>query len=113
MDEQLRREVQLLHERICGAFQDPKRILILYALADHPRFVNELADMLDQPQSTISRHLKILRDRSLVDTKRDGQTIYYSLRNKRVIEILDLMRALLRDVLRAETDVLEGADIES
>lgn len=112
MDDQLRREVQLLHERICGAFQDPKRILILYALAEQPRYVNELAEMLDQPQSTISRHLKILRDRSLVETKRDAQTIYYSLRNERVIEILDTMRALLRDILRAETDVLESAGDE-
>ena len=41
VDEQLRREVNLLHANLCQALADPTRILILYALRDSPRHVSE------------------------------------------------------------------------
>jgi ArsR family transcriptional regulator len=99
MDERLEREVNLLHAHVCQALADPKRILILYALAESPKYVSELADKLDIPQPTISRHLKVLRERSLVTTEREGAAVYYSLTDARVIEALDLLRAVLSDTL--------------
>ena len=45
----LTREVNLLHANICQALADPKRILILYALAESPKYVNELAEAIDCP----------------------------------------------------------------
>ena len=74
MDERLEREVNLLHASICQALADPKRILILYALSEGPRTVTELTEALDVPQPTVSRHLKVLRERRLVSTERDGAT---------------------------------------
>jgi DNA-binding transcriptional ArsR family regulator len=99
VDDQLRREVNLLHASICQALADPKRILILYALAESPKFVNELAEFVDAPQSTISRHLKVLRDRQLVSSERIGTATRYSLTDPRVIDALDTMRAVLGDAL--------------
>src|SRR5450756_1642273 len=71
-DERLEREVNLLHASICQALADPKRILILYALSEGPRTVTELTEALDVPQPTVSRHLKVLRERRLVSTEREG-----------------------------------------
>ncbi len=99
MDERLEQEVNLLHAHVCQALADPKRILILYALADGPKYVSELADQLGIPQPTTSRHLKVLRERSLVATERDGATVYYSLTDRRVIDALEILRALLGDIL--------------
>ena len=99
MDDQLRRDVNLLHANICQALADPSRILILYALAESPKFVNELADFTDAPQSTVSRHLKVLRDRQLVMAQREGTAVRYSLADRRVIDALDTMRAVLADAL--------------
>ncbi len=110
MDDQLIKEIQVLHERVCGAFQDAKRLMILYAIAQKPRYVNELVEMLGLPQSTVSRHLKVLRDHYLVTTERDAQTVYYSLRTTHVITVLDAMRELLRDVLRQDADLLGAID---
>ena len=111
MDEQLNREVDLLHDRMCAAFQDPKRLLILYALAEKPRYVTELAELLELPQSTVSRHLKVLRDRSLVNTERQAQTVTYSLADPRVIEVLDTMRSIMRDVVLSKADLLNGREL--
>lgn len=105
MDEHLERQVTLLHASICQAMADPKRILILYALRERDMYVHEIADALDTPQSTVSRHLKILRDKSIVVADRDGASVKYSLYDERVIEALDIMRSVLRDMLARDADL--------
>lgn len=99
-------ELTLLHANICQALGDPKRILIMYALHDRPRHVSMLAEDLEMPQPTVSRHLKILRQRALVTTKREGPAVYYYLADPRIIEILNSMRQVLRDAFSRQTGVL-------
>ncbi|MCP4419765.1 MAG: winged helix-turn-helix transcriptional regulator [Chloroflexi bacterium] len=98
-------ELNLLHANICQALGDPKRIQMLYALHAEPRYVSALAVDLDLPQSTVSRHLRVLRQRSLVLTERDGQTVTYRLADPRIISILDMMRQVMRDALDRQTNV--------
>lgn len=100
------RELRLLHNNICKALGDPKRIQILYALDEQPRNVSSLAAALDMPQPTISRHLSILRQRSLVITERHGQTITYRLADRRIIDVLNTMRTILRDSLQRQSSLL-------
>ncbi|MGV8027218.1 MAG: ArsR/SmtB family transcription factor [Anaerolineaceae bacterium] len=98
----LEKEVTLLHKRICSAMSDTTRIMILYLLSEGSMYVNDMAEALDQPQSTVSRHLKILRERGLVATERQGTAILYSLPDRRIIEALDLMRYILNDQVMAD-----------
>jgi DNA-binding transcriptional ArsR family regulator len=99
VDQTLVEEVNLLHAQMCQGLADPTRILILYFLADKPRYVTELAEMLDIRQPTVSHHLKVLRERGLVTTTREGNAIRYELRDRRVVEALDLLRAMMADLL--------------
>ncbi len=99
MDKQLLREINQLHAQICGGLADPKRIAILYAVADKAMSVTELADTLETPQATVSRNLKVLRERGMVVAKRQGANIYYSLGDKRIVRALDLLREVLADEL--------------
>lgn len=94
----LTQELDLLHDRVCRAIGDPKRLMILYALYERPRYVVELAEELGFPQPTISRHLNALHNGGLVVKERQGQTVYYSLRDARIITVLDIMREMLRDM---------------
>jgi ArsR family transcriptional regulator len=103
--EQLEREVELLHTHVCGGLGNPNRILILYLLADHPRNVTELTDALSITQPTVSSHLKILRDCGLVLTKREGSAVYYSLVDPRIIEALNILRAILADLLTQQANL--------
>ncbi|MBI3363092.1 MAG: winged helix-turn-helix transcriptional regulator [Chloroflexi bacterium] len=95
MQTALRREVHQLHAEICQALSDPTRILILYELRDGPKNVGDLAETLEATQPTISRHLKVLRERRLVLAERDGTSVFYRLADQRVIKALDLLRAML------------------
>lgn len=104
-------EATLLHENVCQALADPKRIVILCLLADGPRNVSEIAAELDAPHSTVSRHLRVLRERRLVTAERDGVQVVYSLKDHRIIDALDLMRAVVMSCLREQgklADSLRG-----
>ena len=108
IDARLKREVDLLHQRVCPALGDPKRLLILYALAEGPLCVNELAETLDFPQPTVSRHLKVLRERGLVNTERSGTAIYYSLSDRRLIQAIDLLFGVLETQIAADAAVAKA-----
>ena len=71
-------------------------------------FVNEIAEALITPQSTISRHLRVLRERNLVSTERRGTAVLYSLLDERIIKVLDLMRAILNDQIQAEAAITKS-----
>jgi DNA-binding transcriptional ArsR family regulator len=104
IDPRLEQEAQLLHNRICYALGDPKRVLLLYLLADGSKCVNELVEALRLPQSTVSRHLRVLRERGLVNTERSGTAVFYALTDPRVIQALDLLRAVLVSQLTASAE---------
>jgi ArsR family transcriptional regulator len=107
MQTTLRREVHQLHAEICQALSDPSRILILYELREGPRNVGELAESLGMSQPTVSRHLKVLRDRRMVLTAREGTNVYYTLADARVIEALNLLREVLAGILEQRTALVE------
>ncbi|MCL5952479.1 MAG: metalloregulator ArsR/SmtB family transcription factor [Chloroflexi bacterium] len=108
MDKKLLKEINLLHAQICGGLADPKRIAILYALADGAASVNELAEALEMPQATLSRHLKVLRDRGIVVATRQGMNIFYSLADKRILQALDLLRQVLAKDLSKRSALAEA-----
>jgi DNA-binding transcriptional ArsR family regulator len=74
-------------------------IAILYELAEGRKNVSQLVEALDSPQATVSRHLKVLRERGMVNHERDGVHVYYSLADQRIIEALDLLRGVMADIL--------------
>jgi DNA-binding transcriptional ArsR family regulator len=111
MSDNLKEEVVRLHAQVCSGLADPNRILIIYTLADGPQCVNDIANKMELPQPTISRHLKILRERGIVKAERDGQTINYSLSDHRFIQALDLLRAALADQLNDQALLARQANL--
>jgi ArsR family transcriptional regulator len=105
--ENLSSEVHQLHASLCSALADPMRILILYTLNESPTTVNDLAARLGLSQPTTSRHLKILRDQSLVYATRQGANVEYSLADQRLIQALDLLLDVLRDRVQRRARLLE------
>jgi len=101
-------ELRAMHAMLCQAISDPTRIALLYELNDGPKNVTQLVNALSLPQGTVSRHLKILRERSLVNTRRDGSYIHYELADPRVVEALDLMRAIRSDILARQRSLAEA-----
>lgn len=108
VDPQLREELSHLVSEMCHALNDPKRLMVLYALADRPRTVNELAAYLETPQSNTSQHLSVLRDRGLLETERRGNHVIYALRHPKVVQAIDLLREVLNEEIARQHDLRFG-----
>jgi ArsR family transcriptional regulator len=66
--------------RLFSSLADPTRIRIIHALADHKRLnVSELAECTNLSVSAISHQMRLLRDRYLVSSQREGRSVYYTL----------------------------------
>jgi ArsR family transcriptional regulator len=103
----LAQEVTELHAEICSAMADPRRILLIYAISEQPRNVSDLADYIGISQPAASRHLKILRDRGLVQPIRQGASVEYRLTDHRLIEALNTLLEILRDRLTYRASLIE------
>ena len=89
------------------ALSHENRLLLLCLLAERERSVTELENILSLRQSAVSQQLARLRYDGMVDTRRDGKTIYYSLANedvRRVISVVDdIFRAPVKAADKKET----------
>ncbi|TAK13326.1 MAG: ArsR family transcriptional regulator [Anaerolineae bacterium] len=103
-------EIIQLHAQFCSALSDANRLLILYTLSEGELNVGELAAQLNIPQPTISRHLKVLRERGMVASKREGPAVVYRLGDDRVIQALDLLRTMMADTLKSQLALAENID---
>jgi len=104
----LTQEITALHADICSALADPTRILILYALNEKPCSVSELAEVLRLSQPAVSRHLNLLRERGLVSARREGQLVINTLTDPRIIQALDLLRAVLAANLKSRAALVKS-----
>ena len=67
---------------------DPKRLRILHTLMEGERCVRDIAEQIQMGQSAVSHQLRILRDARLVQFRRDGKVVYYSLADNHVFTLL-------------------------
>lgn len=93
--------VYRLHARILKALAQPRRLMILDYLHSGPKTVGEIVDGLALPQANVSQHLAAMRAEELVTTRREGNTVYYSLVSNTVVEACDLFHRFLQERLQA------------
>ena len=71
--------------------------------------VGEIQHQVGVESSNVSQHLGALRARGLVETRREGTSIWYSIRDPRVFDILDAARAIFESQLAAQAQLVGGA----
>jgi DNA-binding transcriptional ArsR family regulator len=89
--------VEQNHEQasaLLKAMSNPHRLLVLCHLARGEKCVGELESIVGLSQSALSQHLARLRHDGVVKTRRDAQTIYYSLRGDEAMTILTALAGL-------------------
>ena len=88
------------HADFCSICSNANRLKILDVLKDGEEYsVSELEDVTGISQSTISQHLKLMRDRGMVSRKKSGVNNYYSLVDERIVGALDIVHEVVRDQL--------------
>jgi len=77
---------------IFQALSHPTRIAILELLRDREYSARTIQEKLGLEQANLSQHLAILRSRQIVVNRKDGNQVFYSIRNPVLVQVLDLMR---------------------
>lgn len=80
-------------ERLAATFKalgDPSRLMLVSLLATEELCVHEIAERLGREQSAVSHQLRVLRDRQLVRSRREGRHIHYTLADGHVRAIFDV-----------------------
>ncbi len=75
------------------ALAHESRLVILCLLAEGEKPVMELAELLDERQPSVSQQLARLKEEDLVQTRRDGKNVYYSLAREEVRDVILVLHA--------------------
>lgn len=76
------------------ALANPHRLMILCELHNGERSVSALEAVVPLSQSALSQHLAKLREGGFVATRREAQTIYYSLADSRIVRLIGVLHEL-------------------
>jgi DNA-binding transcriptional ArsR family regulator len=105
----------MLQEYKASVFQalaHPTRIAILEVLREGEMPAGAIQERLAVEQANVSQHLAILRSRQIVNSRKQGNQVFYSLRNKVLIKVLDLMRQYFQAHLHESVEMLEEIQAE-
>jgi len=92
--------IYFLHAQVLRDLGHPRRLMILDHLHSGEKSVGELVEFLGLPQAKVSRHLKDLRDQGIVTARRNGNTVFYSLADSRIVLACDLLHDFLADRMK-------------
>jgi ArsR family transcriptional regulator, virulence genes transcriptional regulator len=99
------------HAELCKALANEHRLAILYALSQGEKCVSDLAAEIDISVHNVSQHLRLLKERQLVRSRKEAQTVYYSITNFKFIQGCTLIRQALIEQHQAKGESLLAAEL--
>lgn len=78
--------------RALKAIAHPLRLKILCVVGDQEVCVQDIVDAVGTSQSNISQHLAILRDKGVLQTRKDANRVFYRVADSRTLQLIVLMR---------------------
>jgi len=96
------KELYKLQAALCQIMAHPKRIELFEMLSKEELAVTVLAKRLGITVPATSQHLRLFRERGIAVTRRDGQTIYYSVEKPKLMDGCKVMREFLRKELESK-----------
>jgi DNA-binding transcriptional ArsR family regulator len=86
--------------RIAGRFKmlgEPMRLKILQAVCKEPRTVNDIVTATGSTQANVSKHLALLAASGILEREKDGQNVYYGVKDQLAVKMCELVRTQLNN----------------
>jgi len=80
--------------RILSSVAHPLRLLIICLLLERERIVGEILERLGTTKGNISQHLRLLENKGLISKRRDGNRVFYSIKDPKIGQLLTCLRSL-------------------
>jgi len=101
------KELFKLQADVCKTMANPVRMEIIYALKEGEKTVTELVEITGLNKSNVSQHLAVLKSAEMVGARREGQNIFYSIANRKIMEACRLMREVLTEQISKKQKLME------
>ncbi|MEW5806626.1 MAG: metalloregulator ArsR/SmtB family transcription factor [Acidobacteriota bacterium] len=95
------------HAEMCKVFSHPGRIAILNLLQDAEMTVSELARETKMSMGNLSQHLSMMKQRHVLESRKEGTNIYYRLANPKISEAFSLIREVLIEQLKKDAALVK------
>ena len=82
------------------ALSQSTRLKIVYFLKDGERCACEIIPKMKEEQSTISRHLNYLKDIGVLQSRKEGVSVYYKIKDNRIFSLLSLVDEMVRSQIK-------------
>ena len=105
------RELYRLQAELCRTLADPTRLELLHLLGEGEKAVKQLVEGTGQRQANISQHLALLREQGVVQGRRVGTEVHYTLVDPRILDACRVTRALLLARLSRSAALLDLAEV--
>jgi DNA-binding transcriptional ArsR family regulator len=99
------------HAELCKALANEHRLAILYTLSQGEKCVSDLAADIGISVHNVSQHLRLLKERGLVRSRKEAQTVYYSITNFKFIQGCTLIRQALIEQHQAQGQSLLAGEL--
>jgi len=97
----------LLESDFLKAISQPTRLRILYFLRKGEKCACEIIPEIGEDQSTISRHLNYLKDSGILNSRREGVSVYYRIKDERVFVLLSLVDEIIRTQVKEKAKTVK------
>jgi ArsR family transcriptional regulator, virulence genes transcriptional regulator len=92
---------------LIAMFANPRRIMIINILGEEEMSVGAIAEALDLPIPNVSQHLRVMKDRNVVASRKEGQTVYYRMTNPKFGQCCKIIRTAIIEELAKNGELLE------
>lgn len=96
-----------LHADVCKALGHPLRIEVIDLLQEKELCFSDILKETGGLKSNLSQHLSVMTKKGILQTRREGQQVFFSLSSPKVARACQLMREVLIESLRKKSDVLD------
>jgi DNA-binding transcriptional ArsR family regulator len=100
-------ELRRFKAEIFQALAHPTRIAIVELLRNGELSAGQLIEQLGLEQANASQHLAVLRGKQIVVNRKEGNQVFYSLRDKALIEVLDILKRYFYSQLTQTASMLK------
>ncbi|NIT03884.1 metalloregulator ArsR/SmtB family transcription factor [Candidatus Saccharibacteria bacterium] len=90
---------------VCKTLANPKRLEIIHALKGGEKSVSELVEILGIPKANVSQHLTVMKHKGVLNSRKDGVNVFYSIASPKVVKACTLMKEVLAEQMQVKGDL--------
>ena len=100
-------QLYVYHAEMCKVFSHPKRLELINILRDNEMNAGELGERLGLAPANLSQHLTMMRERHILVSRKEGNMVYYSIADARLLGVFDLLREILFEQIRQDAALIQ------